>query len=65
MIQRLLLIAITVLLIACHDRQSPMEEGNSVYYWRTDALQYWASDEVHETYRKPYPDQKNILRQDE
>ncbi|MBQ7419567.1 MAG: hypothetical protein IJV17_02365 [Prevotella sp.] len=36
MIQRLLLIACAILMIACHDKPSPMEEGNAVYYWRTD-----------------------------
>ncbi|MBQ8154388.1 MAG: hypothetical protein IJ069_12090 [Prevotella sp.] len=36
MTQRILLIATAVLMLACNNRQSPMEEGNSVYYWRTD-----------------------------
>lgn len=36
MIQRLLLIATAILMVACHDKPSPMEEGNAVYYWRTD-----------------------------
>ena len=34
--RQLLLILSTVLLFACHDRQSPLEAGNAVYYWRTD-----------------------------
>lgn len=36
MIQRLLLIVCTVLMVACHDKPSPMEDGNAIYYWRTD-----------------------------
>ena len=36
MIQRLLLIATAILMVSCHDKPSPIEEGNAVYYWRTD-----------------------------
>ncbi|MBQ9231602.1 MAG: hypothetical protein IJ190_10575 [Prevotella sp.] len=36
MIHRLLLIACAILMVACHDKPSPIEEGNAVYYWRTD-----------------------------
>ncbi|MBR1545929.1 MAG: hypothetical protein IJ633_03920 [Prevotella sp.] len=36
MTHRLLLIVCAILMVACHDKPSPMEEGNAVYYWRTD-----------------------------
>ena len=36
MIKRLLLFSTILLLLACQGKQSPMEEDNAVYYWRTD-----------------------------
>ena len=36
MIKRLLLSSTILLLLACQGKQSPMKEGNAVYYWRTD-----------------------------
>lgn len=36
MIKRLLLFSTIFLLLACQGKQSPMEEENAVYYWRTD-----------------------------
>ena len=36
MIRRLLLSSTLLLLLACHGKQLPMEEGNAVYFWRTE-----------------------------
>ena len=36
MTKRLLLFSTIFLLLACQGKQSPMEEENAVYYWRTD-----------------------------
>ena len=36
MMKRLLLFSTILLLLACQGKESPMEEGNAVYYWRTD-----------------------------
>ena len=36
MMRKLFLITTAVLMLACQDKLSPLQEGNAVYYWRTD-----------------------------